>query len=65
MEINLEILALVSPSGFEKRFYKHCGQSKNYYEAYEKTEQEFENCFGKRRYASYDSFRVSKNRRIR
>jgi len=35
------------------------------YEAYEKTEQEYESNFGKRRYSSYDSFRVTKNRKNR
>lgn len=65
MKIELEILALLSPSGFEKRFHKNCQTAKNYYEAYEKTEQEYEENFGKRRYASYDSFRVTKNRKNR
>ena len=65
MKIELEILALLSPSGFEKRFHKHCKEAKNYAEAYELTEKEYELNFGKRRYASYDSFRVTKNRKNR
>ena len=65
MKIEIEILALLSPAGFEKRFHKHCRTEKTYYEAYDKTEMEYENNFGKRRYASYDSFRVTKNRKNR
>lgn len=65
MKLGIEILALLSPSGFEKRFYKNCKSSKSYSEAYEKTEQEYESNFGKRRYSSYDSFRVTKNKKIR
>jgi|TARA_R100001594_G_scaffold33325_1_gene61754 hypothetical protein len=65
MTIEIEILALLSPSGFEKRFHKNCQKSKTYYDAYELTEQEYEKNFGKRRYASYDSFRVTKNRKNR
>ena len=65
MKLGIEILALLSPAGFEKRFHKYCQTSKNYYEAYEKTEQEYESNFGKRRYSSYDSFRVTKNRKNR
>ena len=60
--IELEILALLSPSGFEKRFHKHCKLSRTYEDAYELTERDYESNFGKRRYASYDSFRVTKNR---
>ena len=65
MALPLEILALLSPSGFERRFHKHCKETKNYEQAYEKTEKEYEASFGKRRYSSYDSFRVTKNRKIR
>lgn len=65
MGIELEILALLSPSGFEKRFHKHCQETKTYEDAYELTEEEYEKNFGKRRYASYDSFRVTKNRKNR
>ena len=65
MKIQLEILALLSPSGFEKRFHKHCKETKTYSEAYELTEKEYQKNFGKRRYSSYDSFRVTKNRKIR
>jgi len=65
MTIPIEILALLSPAGFEKRFHKNCKKTKNYEEAYEETEKEYEENFGKRRYSSYDSFRVTKNRKIR
>jgi len=65
MTIPIEILALLSPSGFEKRFYKNCKTAKNYETAYEITETEYETNFGKRRYSSYDSFRVTKNRKYR
>lgn len=42
MGIELEILALLSPSGFEKRFHKHCQETKTYEDAYELTEEEYE-----------------------
>lgn len=63
--IKLEILALLSASGFERKFHKNCSFSKTYEDAYELTEKEFEFNFGKRRYSSYDSFRVTKNRKNR
>jgi hypothetical protein len=65
MKIQIEILALLSPSGFEKRFHKNCKAANTYEEAYELTELEYESNFGKRRYSSYDSFRVTKNRKNR
>tara|TARA_R110001583_G_scaffold8915_2_gene42106 strand:- start:641 stop:847 length:207 start_codon:yes stop_codon:yes gene_type:complete len=63
--MDIEILALLSPAGFEKRFHKYCKISRTYEDAYELTEDEYEKNFGKRRYSSYDSFRVTKNRKNR
>jgi len=65
IKIELEILALLSPSGFENKFHKYCKSSKTYEQAYERVEKEYEQTFGKRRYSSYDSFRVTKNRKNR
>tara|TARA_R110002153_G_scaffold70085_2_gene184589 strand:+ start:412 stop:624 length:213 start_codon:yes stop_codon:yes gene_type:complete len=65
MKLSIEILSLLSPAGFEKRFYKNCQTTKSNEQAYEKTEKEYEKYFLKRRYASYDSFRVTKNKKIR
>lgn len=63
MKISIQILALLSPRGFEERFHKLCKLHKTYVRAYEETEREYESHFGKRRYASYDSFRVVMNRK--
>ena len=65
MTIPLEILVLLSPRGFEERFHKNCKECKTYVEAYEKTENEYEEYFGKKRYASYDSFRVVMQRKMK
>lgn len=65
MKIPIEILSLLSPAGFEKRFHKNCQIINNYRMAYEMTEKTYQENFGKRRYASYDSFRVTKNKKIR
>ena len=65
MKIGIEILALLSPAGFEKRFHKNCQEVKKYEDAYDLTEQEHLENFGKRKYSSYDSFRVTKNRKNR
>jgi len=63
--IPMEILCLLSPRGFEDRFHFHCRNEKTYTRAYEKTETEYENHFGKRRYSSYDSFRVVMQRKMK
>jgi len=65
MTIPLEILVLLSPRGFEERFHNHCKNQKTYSAAYEETEKEYESYFGKRRYSSYDSFRVVMNRKMK
>ena len=64
-QLPFEILALLSPSGFNDRFHKHCKTSKTYVDAYEKTDTEYEQIFGKRKYSSYNSFRVCMNRRLK
>ena len=49
--IEFKILALLSPNGFDERFWKHSKNSKTYKAAYEKTENEFAEHFGKRKYS--------------
>ena len=63
--IDLKILALPTPKGFDERFWKHAKESKTYIEAYEKTEMEHEKHSGKRRYSDYNSFRNCRDRRIK
>ena len=65
MKIDLEILALLSPNGFDERFWKYAKETKTYLEAYEKTEMEHEKHFWKRRYSDYNSFRNCRDRRIK
>jgi len=63
--IDLKILALLSPNGFDERFWKNSKDSKTYMEAYEKTEIEHEKHFGKRKYSDYNSFRGARDKRIK
>ena len=63
--IDFKILALLSPNGFDKRFWKYAKESKTYTEAYEKTEIEHEKHFGKRKYSYYNSYRNSRDKRIK
>jgi hypothetical protein len=63
--IDLKILALLSPNGFDERFWKYAKDSKTYMEAYEKTEIEHEKHFGKRKYSDYNSYTTSRNKRIK
>ena len=65
MTIKLEILVLLSPEGFEERFHHYCRHEKTNVKAYEAVEKEYEHHYGKRRYASYDSFRVVMNRKLK
>tara|TARA_R100000278_G_C5426852_1_gene148655 strand:- start:346 stop:579 length:234 start_codon:yes stop_codon:yes gene_type:complete len=59
------ILAMLTEKGFDERYFHHCKSSSTYVEAYEKTEFEFYEYFEIQKYASYDSFRVSHNKRIK
>jgi hypothetical protein len=66
-EIEKELLDLLKPSGFDKLFYKFLGspEIKTQAKAYEKTEEAFEEFFGRRKYASFNSFRNARNKRLK
>jgi hypothetical protein len=51
--------------GFENRFIYNIKKTKTYKDAYQKTENEYVDTFGKRRYSSYDSFRNVRNRYLK
>jgi len=63
MDIN-KAIELNSTEGFVQIYYRHLANSKTAREAYEKTEEEHRHFFKKNRYASWDSFRVVKNRKL-
>ena len=50
-------LVEIRTEGFERRYLYNVKNYKTYKEAYDKTEEEYQTNFGKRRYSSYDSFR--------
>jgi len=51
--------------GFNKLFEKNLKHAKTYVEAYEQTETYHSQHFGDRRFSCYDSFRVSRNRKVK
>ena len=60
-----KIIALLTPDGFDERFWDNAAQSKTYKIAYEKVEQEYESYFGKRKYSDYNSYRNCRDKRIK
>ena len=63
--IELKILALLTPNGFDDRFWEYAKETKTYVESYEKTEIEYEKHFGKRKYSDYNSYTTSRNKRLK
>ena len=51
--------------GFYKRYLHNIKLTSTYIKAYQLTENEYIETFGKKRYSSYDSFRIIKNRIIK
>jgi len=49
-------------AGFYRRYLHNVKLTPTYIKAYQLTENEYIETFGKRRYSSYDSFRIIKNR---
>tara|TARA_B110000003_G_C16532849_1_gene489625 strand:+ start:263 stop:682 length:420 start_codon:yes stop_codon:yes gene_type:complete len=58
-------LVQIRSQGFENRYLKNTKLFKTYKKAYEKTEFEYIQTFGKRRYSSYDSFRQIRSRKMK
>jgi len=55
----------IRTAGFYKRYLHNIKLTKTYIKAYQLTEDEYVETFGKKRYSSYDSFRIIKNRIIK
>ena len=51
--------------GFYRRYLHNVKLTSTYIKAYQLTENEYIETFGKKRYSSYDSFRIVKNRIIK
>ena len=49
--------------GFYRRYLHNVKLTSTYIKAYQLTENEYVETFGKKRYSSYDSFRIIKNRK--
>ena len=56
---------LHDPRKFDERFVDYTAECDTYEEAYLRTEQDYRKVFGKRKYSSYNSFRVSRTKRIK
>ena len=52
-------------AGFYRRYLHNVKLTSTYIKAYQLTEDEYVETFGKKRYASYDSFRIIKNRVVK
>ena len=52
-------------AGFYRRYLYNVRLTPTYIKAYQLTENEYVEAFGKKRYSSYDSFRIIKNRIIK
>ncbi len=63
--MDIKIISLLSPEGFDERFWDLASQTKTYKEAYEKLEQEYEEYFSKRKYSDYNSYRNCRDRRLK
>ena len=60
-----EDVKLHDPREFDKRFIKYTAEADTYEEAYAMAESDYKAIFKSRRYSSYNSFRVSRSKRIK
>lgn len=54
------IRQLSTRDGFTKKFYEYLGQDMSQKDAFDKLNTEYEQLFGKPRYANYDSYRKAR-----
>lgn len=60
-----QVKMLSTTEGFVEAFQKNAADCKTFFEAYEITESQHEELFGRRRYASYTSFAVNRTKQGR
>jgi len=63
--IDKKITSLLTPDGFDERFFELASETKTYKKAYENLETEYENYFGKRKYSDYNSYRNCRDKRLK
>ncbi len=63
--MDIKIIALLTPEGFDQRFWEVASETKTYKEAYELVEKEYEANFRQRRYSDYNSYRNCRDRRLK
>lgn len=56
---------LVFSEEFDQRFIEYSRECRTYEQAYLKVEEDFKAVFGKTKYTGYNSFRVSRYKRIK
>jgi len=59
-----QVLKLVNPHHFDAEFFKLCEQNSQE-KAYEILEEQYQKVFEKRRYANFESYRISRHKRLR
>ena len=63
--MDIKIIALLTPEGFDQRFWEVAAETKTYKEAYELVEKEYQENFRQRKYSDYNSFRNCRDRRLK
>jgi|TARA_R100001594_G_scaffold86463_1_gene120901 hypothetical protein len=63
--MDIKIIALLTPEGFDQRFWEVASETKTYKEAYELVEKEYQENFRQRKYSDYNSFRNCRDRRLK
>lgn len=63
--MDIKIIALLTPEGFDQRFWEVASETKTYKEAYELVEKEYQHNFKQRRYSDYNSFRNCRDKRLK
>lgn len=59
-----QVLELTSPKKFDEHFFALC-QTKTQEQAYAYLEDQYQQVFKKRRYANFESYRISRLRRLK
>lgn len=65
MAYEKHILELLTNEGYDKRFEQMCVEYDTYEKAFRAVERQFKSYFGKNRYNNYESYRVTRAKRLK
>jgi len=63
--ISERLVQMIDPRGFDRVFEEELSQNETYRQTFQRLNSEFEEAFGRNRYANYESYRQARRQRMK